>query len=281
VREAAAQALGEVGHADPAQARAALTAAALNDPSQLVCAAACRALTQLPGEAHAAVTELLRGLQQGRPRVQRRAARALASFPDQGAAIVPVLSSALNGSHAAVRRAVAAALGGLGAPAVGALPALIRRLYDRGKAVRVTAVAAARQLMMYLPAPLHTLLRPLLAWDRTAKDHLEYLLQEVAIHRRAVAEEFARTCERRVNWYTKLSGAPVEPSESATLAGEWARRAVAAAAAAALSHPPRRRSPEAAQTAARADEEAWQLACLCRLLCRTWQQPAPESGKAP
>jgi hypothetical protein len=154
----------------------------------------------------------------------------------------------------------------MGAPAAGAAPALLRRLYDRDHRVQAAAASALQGLGPFFPPPLRTWLLELTFPPGEPGQELQRALASGFVPD-SVLRELARTCGRRARWYRRIAGVPEEATSDPLSAWSAARAAADEAARAALRRAKAQRRPEEVLAGARADEHAWQLACLCRLLC--------------
>jgi HEAT repeat protein len=265
VREAAAQTLGRLGLAEPL-AREALVRCTLHDRNQLVRIAAAQALTQLGGEITAAVDDLRSALRSPAMNVRKRAVQALACFAAHTDSFLADLEDRLRDSHLKVREATAAAVGQLGGAAVAALPGLIRRLHDQDTRVHVAAAQALARIADHAPPALQPWLTLLVRPGQRAEEAVSLALNQHDLPE-TVRREFTRRCDRRAVWHENHGGEGTEKTKTGTRSAAEASRAAAEQAEwVAVKQAPANRDPETVRRAARAQEYAWQLACLCELL---------------
>jgi hypothetical protein len=136
MREAAAEALGEVG---PEEGVVPALAQAVRGGSE----AAARALKEIGPQAAEATPALVEVLEQNRSLTMRRlAAQALGAIGPGAVEGVPALVEALGDESATLREDAAEALGRIGPGAMDAIPALIELLGDESRFVREAAAEA-------------------------------------------------------------------------------------------------------------------------------------------
>jgi HEAT repeat protein len=268
VREAAAQALGALGFAEPA-VREALVRCTLRDRNHLVRIAAAQALTQIGNETTAAVDDLRRALREPAMNVRKRAVQALASFDRHAPSFLADLQERLRDSHLKVREATATALGQLGAAAVPALPALIRRLHDQDVRVHAAAAQALAPIARHAPPELQPWLLLLGHATRKPEESVHSALQHNDLPE-PVRSAFAQRCRRRALWHRNHVGGMKDETEAEMLsAAEASLAAAEQAERVALKQAAANRDPANVRAAARDQEYAWQLGCLCELLQST------------
>ncbi|MFN8486903.1 MAG: HEAT repeat domain-containing protein [Caldilineaceae bacterium] len=159
VRAAAAEALGQVGQADPAIIQALLTA--LHDPNESVRNATAQTLNQLSQADPAVIQALLTALHDTEPFVQVVAVAVLGQVGQADSAIIQALLTALHDTEPLVQVAVAAALSQLGQAAPAIVATWLTTLHDSEGSVRYAAIWALSQLGQGDPAVITALLAAL------------------------------------------------------------------------------------------------------------------------